>query len=460
MHTGCKSSKVMESNYVKPVPSSYIGTKDSVNSATVSWKSLFTDETLIQLVDTALKNNLDLLITMQNIEAAKANARLAHRSLFPSFGLSASAAQRKFGLYTMDGSGNATTEITPGQLIPIHLPDYYLGLQTSWELDIWGKLCNKKKAALARYLSTIEGRNLTLTNLIAEIGTSYYELLALDNELDIITETITLQQNALNLVNVQKQAGVANDLVINQFEAQLNNLKALEIGTQQQIAEEEIRLNMLLGTYSNPVKRDKEKLLSAVPPQLQIGIPSDMLKNRPDIKQAELEVAASRADVKAAKAAFFPSLNITGGVGYQAFNPSYLFISPQSIAYGLIGSLTAPLINRAAIEADFKTAKASQLQALYNYQKSILNGYAEVSKELLLIGNLEKIANYKTKETTSLTKATTNATLLFKTGRANYLEILSAQQNALQSKLEFVDTKKMQHQSVLNLYKALGGGWR
>ncbi|MGQ0829708.1 MAG: TolC family protein [Bacteroidota bacterium] len=456
----CKTTKTIESNVIKPIPESFANTKDSANSATINWKKYFSDPVLSGLIDTALKNNLDLLMIFQRIEMSRADVRLAKGLLFPMVDGLGVAGQRKFGNYTMDWAGNSTTEITPGQLIPMHLQDYYLGLQTSWEIDVFGKLQNKKKAAFARYLGSIEGRNWTLTNLVAEIATTYYELLALDNELDIIRETIKLQQDALDIISVQKQTGAANELAVKQFKAQLLNSKTLEIEVLQNITESESKINFLLGTFPKPIDRDKSSFTQLIPEQVKVGIPSDLLKNRPDIKQAEFDLMASKANVKAARAAFYPSLNITGSLGFQAFNTSFLFLSPQSVAYNLFGNLTAPLINRSAIEAEFRTAKANQTEAMYNYQKTIINGYVEVYNEMANIKNMEQIHQFRSQQVDVLTQSIETSSELFKTGRANYLEVLMTQQNALQSKLELVDAKKRQYNAVVNIYKALGGGWR
>ena len=309
-------------------------------------------------------------------------------------------------------------------------------------------------------MGSVEGKNWTVTNLITEISTAYYELLALDNELEIIRETINLQQNALDIVTLQKQAAAANELAVKQFEAQLLNSKVLEIEVLQKITETENNINFLLGGFPQPINRDKSVFNQSIPLQTKVGIPSDLLKNRPDVRQAEFDLMASKANVKSARAAFYPSLNITGALGFQAFNTAFLFSSPQSVAYSLLGNLTAPLINRSAIEAEFKTAKANQTEALYNYQKSIINGYVEVYNELANIKNLELIYDYKNKEVNILTQAIETSSELFKTGRANYLEVLLTQQNTLQSKLELVDAKKRQYKAVINIYKALGGGWR
>ncbi len=457
---GCQTTKNIESDAIKPMPESFANTKDSTNSATIDWRQFFSDSALIDLIDTALKNNPDVLMTFQKIEIARAELRMRKGALLPEISGGGSVSQRRFGRYTMDGAGNRATEITPGHMVPDDLPDYYIGLQTTWEMDIWGKLRNKKKAAFARYLGSIEGKNIVLTNLISEIAISYYELLSLDTELEIIRETIKLQENALSMVTIQKQAAAANELAVQQFDAQLQHSRALEVETFQRITESKNRINYLLGRFPQPVIRKKSILPKEIPVQVKVGIPSDLLENRPDIKQAEFELMATKADVASAKKAFYPSFNITGAMGFQAFNTSYLFRSPESIAYAAIGSLTVPIINRSAIQAQFKTAQAKQLEALYHYQKTIINGYIEVYNEMNNIKNLELAYNLTTKKVTALTQSIEISSELFKTGRANYLEVLITQQNALQSKLELVSTKQQQFNASVNIYKALGGGWR
>jgi outer membrane protein, multidrug efflux system len=290
------------------------------------------------------------------------------------------------------------------------------------------------------------------------MASTYYELLALDIELEIIKETIVLQNNQLSIIKIEKEAGRANELAVKQFEGQLYNSQSLEIEVLQSITETENKLNFLMGRYPQPIQRDKLTFNRAIPTQILIGIPAELLKNRPDIRQAEYELIASRADVKAARAAFYPSLTITAGVGFQAFDTRYLF-SPQSLAYNALGSLTAPLINQSAIKAQFRTAKAAQLQALYAYQRSILNGYVEVYNQMNNISNLEKIYTLKNNEVAVLSNGIETASELYLTGRATYLEIVITRKNALQSRLELIEIKRRQYNSVINIYKALGGGW-
>lgn len=457
---GCKTAVIPPTEAIKPLPEFYTASKDTINVAATKWDVFYKDAYLKQLIETTLANNYDLLAAMQKIEIARNTVRFNKGAQLPSLNAGIGAAQRKFGLYTMDGAGNATTDMLPGQRVPEHLPDYLVGFNASWEVDVWGKLRSKKKAALARYSSSIEAKNAIQTALIAEVAATYFELLALDNELDIIRETILLQQAALAIIKIKKQAAVLNELAVKQFEGQVSNSKALEFEILQKITVAENKLNFLSGQFSKTVLRDKTKFNTLDSQLVSVGIPSQLLKNRPDIRQAELELFASKCDVKSAKAAFYPSFTITGSVGYQAFKTALLFQAPESFAYSILGGLSAPLLNRNAIKAQFNTAKANQTEALLNYQRIILSGYFEVANELSNLNNLKQFYELKEKEVATYTQSTAIANDLFKSGRASYLEVLMSQRTALESKIELITTRKLQHQSAIHLYKALGGGWQ
>lgn len=458
--TGCAPSKKIHQPLLKDIPSSFNQTTDTSSSSNINWKNYFSDTLLVSYIDTALKNNLDLLATIQQIEIAKANLQYHKGLLYPNVSANVIPSLNRYSEYTSTYAGNKGAEITPAQQVPNPLADYFIGVQSSWEIDVAGKLRNMKQAAVARYLESIEGRNWAITNLVAEVATNYYQLLALYNEEDILIQTISLQQNSLDLIAVEKSAGRANELAVQQAKAQLLNSENLLLETQQQIVETESYFNMLLGRYPQPLIIDKTMLADSLLSQIKAGIPSQQLMNRPDVRQYEYELTASKADVQAARAAFLPSFSITAAAGFESFKPRYLFLTPQSIAFNIIGNLVAPLINFSAIKADFNTANANQLQAFYNYQKSIINGFVEVHNGLSAINNLQQRQALKMAEVEAQNNAVETSIDLFKTGRATYLEVILAQQDALQSKLELTEIKKQQFLSSISLYKSLGGGWK
>ncbi|WP_276381579.1 TolC family protein [Flavobacterium sp. H4147] len=459
---GCKAPAAETASTSTPVPEAFGNEKsqDTTNTASLKWKEFFKDQNLVDLIDIALKNNQELNMTLQEIEIAKNDIRVRKGLLLPSAGIRAGAGIEKVGRYTSQGAGDATTEIKPGVETPDPLGDFTIAAYANWEVDIWKKLRNSKKAAVNRYLATIEGKNFVITNLIAEIADSYYELLALDTQLDIVKQTIELQSNALEIVKVQKQAARATELGVQKFQAEVLTSKSLEFDILQKIKENENKINFLLGRYPQEIKREKTNFTDLLPAAVSSGVPSQLLMNRPDVKQAELELVAAKLDVKVARAEFYPSLDISAAIGVQAFKPSYLFTFPESLLYSLAGDLVAPLINRNAIKAEFSSANARQLQALYNYDKTILNAYLEVSTQLSKIENLQKGYDLKSQQVDALNRSIDVSNDLFKSARVDYFEVLMTQRDALEAKLELVDTKKEQLNAAVHVYRDLGGGWK
>ncbi len=266
--------------------------------------------------------------------------------LNPTVSAGVNAGLKKAGRYTSEGAGDATTEIEPGRKMPDPLGNFAGGITASWEVDIWKKLRTEKESAIAHYLSTVEGKNFVLSSLIEEVADSYYELLALDNQLDITREYIKLQERALEISKIQKQASATTELAVKKFEAELAKSRASEYTIRQDITEKENEINALLGRYPQAIVRTKESFMSTIPQTVYTGIPSQLLANRPDIKQAELELKAAKLDVQAARKEFYPSLNISAALGLEAFKPSYLVKMPESIVYNLVGELAGPLINK------------------------------------------------------------------------------------------------------------------
>jgi outer membrane protein, multidrug efflux system len=458
--SGCASLETSAKVPEVKLPAAYAGDASGQPIAQLNWKDYFADEQLNGLITVALKGNFDLLMALQRIEIARASIKQTTGALFPQVSLGVGTGVRKFGLYTMDGAGNATTDISPGRLVPVHLADFSLGLQASWEVDVWGKLRNLRGSARARYLATIEGTNLVITNLVAEIAIAYFEIIASDQTQEVLGKALESQANMLELMQAQKEAGRTNELAVKQFEAQVANTKALLAESSLWSRQLENHINWLLGRVPQPITRSKERLFRDDTATVGAGVPSDLLRNRPDIREAEHLVAASKFDVAAARAAFFPSLNLSAGVGFQAFDPRYLFITPESLVYSLAGGILAPLVNRSEIEAQFDMAKAMQVQALYNYQSVILRSFVEVANGLVALERANEIIKQKKLQKTAVSQTVEAADALFRAGKASYLEVLVAQQNTLSTELELIERWRERQIAAVNLYRALGGGWR
>ncbi|NDI97998.1 efflux transporter outer membrane subunit [Flavobacterium sp. LaA7.5] len=456
--TGCKLPDAAQRAANTNVPAMYNTSQDTVNTAQVKWRDYFTDPYLDTLIETALSNNQELNIMLQEIQISQNEIKTRKGEYLPFVGLNGGAGVDKVARFTSRGASEATTEIKPGKEMPEPLQDYMIGAYATWEVDVWGKLHNAKKAAVSRYLSTVEGRNFMVTNLVAEIANTYYELLALDNQLAILKQNIEIQGNALEIVKLQKQSARVTELAVRRFEAQVLNTRSLQYAIQQKITETENRINFLVGRFPQPVARSSQKFNDIVPNIVQAGIPSQLLENRPDVKQAELELAAAKLDVKSAKARFYPSLGISAGIGYRAFDPSYL-VKPESLLYSIAGDLAAPLINRNAIKAAYSSANAKQIQAIYNYERTILNAYIEVANQLAKIDNMGKAYDLKSQEVKALTESIAISNDLFSSARADYMEVLLTQRDALESRFELIETKMQQMSAMVTIYRALGGGW-
>ncbi|MFT6815492.1 MAG: multidrug efflux system outer membrane protein [Sphingobacteriales bacterium] len=456
--SGC-TPKINQKSTNLPVPEKYNTSLDSNNLAKISWQEYFSDPFLKVLIDSALNNNQELNITLEELYIAKNEVRARKGEYLPFLGIQAGSETEKVGRYTSKGANDANTEIKLGLETPDPLPDFRLNAYSTWELDVWRKLRNAKKAALTRYLSSIEGKNFMVTNLIAEVANSYFELLALDNELEIVNQNIQIQNNALKIVKLQKEATHVTELAVKRFEAQVLNTTNLQYAIKQEITEAENRINFLLGRFPQQVLRNSGSFVSLIPNMVYSGIPIHLLENRTDVRQAELDLVAAKLDIKVAKASFYPSLGISAGIGLHAFSPSLLLMTPQSLEYKLAGDLIAPLINRSAIKAIYLNANAKQIQAVYNYEQTVLRAYMEVVNQLAKVNNLESSYNLKAQEVQALNKSVDISNSLFRSARADYIEVLLTQREALEAKFELVETKKQQMNAMVDIYQALGGGW-
>ncbi len=459
--SSCKLPALVNREAVTNVPEAYnISSGDSTNSASVNWRTVFNDPYLTALIDTALSHNQELNILLQEIEISRNEIRARKGEYLPFVGVKAGAGVDKVPRYTNIGALEANTEIKPGKEMPEPLGDFGIGLYASWELDIWQKLRNATKAANLHYLASMEGRNFMVTNLVAEIASSYYELLALDKQLDILQQNIAIQQNALTLVKVQKEATKVTELAVRRFDAQLANTRSMEFYIHQQIMETENRINFLLGRFPQSVPRNQGDFEQSLIPALKTGLPTQLLFNRPDIRQSELELAAAKLDVQVARAQFYPSLGIRSALGLGAFNPGYLLKAPESMLFSLASDLAAPLINRNALKATYLNANAKQLQTVFEYEQKLLSAFLETKNQVSNISNLENTYLQKKQQVEDLVLSVDISNRLFNAARADYTEVLFTQREALEARVELVETKLKQWQASIQLYHALGGGWK
>ncbi|MCC6293264.1 MAG: efflux transporter outer membrane subunit [Bryobacterales bacterium] len=458
MATGCvripKPPAGMARAPVRAVPGSFAGLSDTRSSGLIPWRDFFQDAHLAALVDAALEHNQELNIAIQETVVANAEVMARRGEYLPKVGFGAGTGVEHVGAFTSPGQADERSEIGPT------LQKHEFGLYASWELDVWGRLRNLANAASHRYLASIEGRNFMVTRLVAEIASSYYELLALDRQLQVVTDNIALQERALDLARAQFQAGRATSAAPARFEATLRAMQSSKYTIQQRIVETENQINFLAGRFPKPIDRSRTNFLDLQPAAMAVGVPAELLANRPDVRQAELELAAAGLDVEAARKAFYPSLGIEAVVGYQSYGLTKLVNTPDSLLFEVLGKAFKPLLNRKGITADYFSANSREMQAVLHYERAVLIAFVEVSNRVSLTRNLSQGYGLKQQQVGRLAQSVDISTELFNLNRTEYLEVLTARRELLEAQQELVELKQRQMVATVTLYQALGGGWR
>ncbi|WP_373650226.1 TolC family protein [Schlesneria sp. DSM 10557] len=454
----CRIPCLREAEPGPDLPDTFNGRISAESSSQVSIPEFFNDPVLTCLIEEALVGNQQLKILAEDIQIANNEILARKGAYFPFFNIGAGAGVMKPSVYTPQGAVEDQLQYLPGQHFPRPLPNFLIATDLTWQVDIWRQLRNARDAAALRYLGTAEGRNYVVTRLVADVAENYYTLMALDKKLENLDSIIQLQEKSLDIAKALKEAARVTELPVQRFIAELRKNHSEKLIIQQEIIEAENRINFALGRYPMPVERHSDRFIELHMSPLNVGVPVQLLSNRPDIRQAERDLAAAGLDVKVARARFYPTLNITGTVGFEAFNPKYLFFTPESIVGGVAGSLVAPLINRAAIKADYMSANARQIQALVNYQRTTLDAFTEVINRVSKVENYGKSIEIKKQQLEALEESVDVAGRLFQNARTEYLDVLYAQRDLMDARMVLIETKRQQVSAVVNTYQALGGG--
>jgi multidrug efflux system outer membrane protein len=434
----------------KPIPllqSFPNGESSDTSSVQVIWKDFFQDAKLNSLIETALKNNQELSILEQEINIANNEVMSRQGEYLPKFSAGASGGIEKTERFSTEDA-NA----------PIKFQR--LGVTTSWEVDIWKRLRNATKSAYYNYLASIEAKRYLTTNLVAEVANNYFELMALDNEQEIVKSYIEILSQISNMADLQQKAGRVTTLPVKRFKAEVFKNKARQFEIQQRLVVAQNRLNLLLGRYPQDISRNFKVFSKYSFSSIKTSVPAKLLENRPDVKKAALELKAAKLDVKVAKARFYPALSIEGSYGYEQFNSKHFDGTPTSIFYGIAANLTAPILNRNAIKADYLSANNKQVQAIYNFEKTLIQSYTEVVNQLNMITNYNSVYEMKSNQVTTLNDSIEISNELFRAGRVDYIESLLTQRDSLEAQIDLIAVKRDQLSAYVNLYKALGGGWK
>lgn len=457
--SGCGIPRLHTAAPAPCLPPDFNGVASAENSSLIGTYEFFNDPHLAGLIDQALFGNQELRILAQDIQIANNEVRKRRGAYLPFLGFRTGAGLDNLSLYTPPGADLAALTAPNGQTFFNPLPNFLVAADVSWQVDIWRQLRNSRDAAARRFLGTIDGRNYVITRLVAEIAENYYALMALDNQLENLDRTIALQEQSLQIAKARKEAARDTELAVQRFQAEVQKNQSEKLIIQQRIIETENRINFLCGRYPQRVERPSVDFIELNLPALSLGVPAQLLQNRPDIREAERNLEAAGLDVRVARANFFPKLSISAGVGYEAFNAGYLF-APESLIYGAAGNLVAPLINKSAIRADYLTANATQLQAVYEYQRKVLNAFTEVVNRINKVHNYSNSIEIKKQQLESLEEAVSVAANLFQNARVEYIDVLFAQRDRNDARMVLIETKKEQLSAIVNAYQALGGGWQ
>ncbi|MVN22523.1 efflux transporter outer membrane subunit [Mucilaginibacter arboris] len=425
-------------------------TTDTATLANKKWQSLFADTILTGLIEEGLNRNLNLQTAIQQMVAAEATLRQSKAAFLPTLDASAGVTRSKSSL--------ASLNYPAGISINTLTTSYQAALNTSWEADIWGKLRSAKRAALAGYLSTDAAKRAVQTQLIADIANSYFNLLALDRQLEITEQTLQIRIKDVETMKVLKEGAVVTGAAVVQSEA---NRYAAEVSIpdlKQSIREAENALNILLARAPGPIRR--EKLADQRPiADLQTGVPLQLLVNRPDVQQAEYNFRSAFENTNLARTYFYPALTVTASGGLSSLQLKNFF--DNSIFYNLAGGLTQPIFNQGINKARLITAKAQQQEALNNFQLQLLTAGQEVSNALYAYQTAVEKQETRSKQLDALQKAVDYTEELLRYSSAtNYTDVLTSEQSLLAAQLSSINDRLQQLQAGVNLYRALGGGWK
>jgi HAE1 family hydrophobic/amphiphilic exporter-1 len=464
----CSVPKTAAQKEISPELGSQTGQvlKDTISIATLPWKEVFTDSQLISLIDSAMLYNMDVRKAIHRIEMAQANFRFRKSALYPSLDAAVEGGLRKYGHYTESGIGNYDSNfsenLTDDEKLPEpFVPDYFVGVRSSWELDLWGKLRNRREAAFLQLMSESELKRLIETELISSIASAYYELISLDEKVKVYGENIKLHERALEIIEAQKEAGRADELAVQQFKSLLSESKANRAHAEQEILAYEHQINTLLGRVYQPIARSSNVIGSEMLFQdLSVGNLDDLLNNRLDIRKAGMDMKADYHELESSRLAFLPTVAISPHLGLQSFSLVKLFSLDKSVTYGLFGGITMPIFRQRELKSEYERMKASYGISFLEYEKTVLNAVNEVSLALTTQDAIENRSVHVKDQVVALESSIGAAEELFIAGRVTYLDIITAQKGLIEAQVTDVEINKEKMLNQVVLYKALGGGWQ
>lgn len=420
---------------------------DSLSSANVSWRNIFTDATLQGHINKALSNNLDVRVAMQNVASAQAYLNQSKAAFIPTLSVGANYTRSTNSINAMGGMGERTYN---------NLWD--ITGSASWEADIWGKLSAQRRASYASYLATVEAQKAVQSEVVATLATAYYQLLMLDEQKKVLEQTIDFRQKSLETTKSLKEAGSTTEVATKQIEALVYNAQAQLVTIGNSIWALENTICVLLGEEPHTIERTT-LAQQQFPTEFKQGYAAKLLQNRPDVARAELSLRNAFELTQVARAAFYPTLTLSarGGISSAELDT---WISAKSIFANFVAGLAQPILNRRQIRTQYEVQQIAQETALLNFKKVILSAGKEVADAMQNFSTQTEFIELKTKEMKAYQEATDYSKQLFDSGMVNYLEVITAEVNRLNAELSVANAQFTRMQYGITLYKALGGGWR
>lgn len=418
---------------------------DVASIANTPWWELLKDQELQKLIRTALEENKDLKRAVATVEEFQARLFVARTDFAPQM-----SATGNFPAF-----GRKAEFLFPGFPNPFN---YYLQGNLSWEIDIWGRIRRSNEAARGDLLSREESRRAIVLQLVSGVAEAYFDLLQFDMQLDISRRTLKSWEESVRIAQARLRQGMISKLDADQFEAERANAAARAAEFERQKVQKENQLSVLLGRNPGQISRGRSLTEQVMPPEVPPGLPSELLQRRPDILQAEQSLAAATARIGMAKADRFPKLSITGILGVAS--PHLTQLVANETSFGVVGpGLTGPLLNAQILGFQQRAAEAQARQAVAQYEQSLLVAFKEVEDSLVAVRTVREQRTAQLQQVEALRSALSLANLRYKGGLANYLDVLIAQRNLFEAELALMGTHRLHLVSVVQLYKALGGGW-
>lgn len=466
--TGCSVGKDYQRPQLNAPTAYYLASGDSIRRITdsvtypsIPWRKFFQDSVLIGLIDTAMINNIDIKKALKNIEIAEQEYKQAGANFFPTLEARPGQYERIYrseNYYGGPSSKYYNDRTAPSSLFTSER-HHAASFASSWEIDIWGKFRRQREANKAELMRTQEFKKAVQTTLVAEIARDYYRLLMLNAQLEVAKRNLELNDNTLNIVKLQYTSGDVSSLAIQQTEAQKLIAASLIPQIERDYVAVENRINLLLGRYPQRIDISRRLEDAELHTLYSIGVPFELLRNRPDVAASEYELMAANARTGVAHALRYPSLNIGAVIGLDAMNLDKMFSLPGAAFAEIAGGLTAPVFQNRRLKTNYKVALARQEIALLDFKQNMLQAVGEVSNAMVNMDKLDDEFRIAVNRIEVSRKGVKNASLLFKSGEANYLEIITAQSTALENELNLVSVRMQLLDADIELYRALGGGW-